>query len=226
VSDEASATSEATSDATDATADTLGDLTSETLEESTSSQDACAFEPSGPLITIRVTNMTQQPVFFDAVNPCDPPPGLRIEAGGSFRWFARACELACADASAGECGTSCPAECEATTVLRLDPGGTYEQLWAGGEYVDYVIGDDSADCFGEECPESCVAPVPLPEGIFELISSVRTGCSAGASGGCECEPNAEGYCFGKDDDLGQGDELVHSVEFTFPSTENVELILD
>ena len=125
-------------------------------------------------------------------------------------WPDNDCGFTCADVLAGDC--LCGIDCGPNEAIRLEPGGTFTTSWDGSFRSRF---DPPATCHaGETCVgQTCEAIRSAPDGALRLTSvaaPVATACPAG----CDCEPNADGWCAVPPD---FGPSLMQSVEITLPS---------
>jgi hypothetical protein len=144
----------------------------------------------GPPVTVRITNTDTIPIYLaDTVGCTTVVPFDVLRDGGPVYWQFEEC-TSCAAAVSGSCG--CPAACPIDSVIRLDPGGTWEGSWPGSERMQITL---PAGCTDDFCGPQCTNAIASPAGNYEiqLVYSSLVDCGA-AQCDCQSEPDPAGWC--------------------------------
>ncbi len=209
----------ASSEAGDAGTGTGGAET--TVGGGTSGGEACEEllpAPSAPVM-LRVRNDRPEAIFIDSFG-CGP--GVRITSGGqSTQWQFPGCNLApCEGVLSGDCGITC-ADC-AQGILRIASGGTYEQLWEGGVYVDTQA---PQECVAEGCQPECHQALPIPAASYELGADVFLSCPLDTPDLCECPGGEQDACAIFSESPTAGGTTRVSVAFDYPAETTAEIVV-
>jgi hypothetical protein len=161
-------------------------------------------------IPVAIVNTGAQPIVL-AQHGCS---GLYVAVeslvpGIPGGWPDNDCGFTCVDVLAGDC--LCGIDCGPSEAIRLEPGGTYTTSWDGSFRRRF---SPSAACYaGDTCvSQPCEAIRTAPDGSYVLFSEAApldTACPEG----CDCEPNADGWCAVPPS---FGASIMQSVEITLP----------
>jgi hypothetical protein len=114
--------------------------------------------------------------------------------GGEYE-LVLGCRNTCSDAALFCDSPDCPAICLHSSVVRIDPGGSYTVPWPAVTYRETRLPSGCTDCESEVHPVlECVLREPLQPGVEYLFAA--TGALAPECFGdvCDCEPDADGSC--------------------------------
>ena len=174
-----------------------GSTSTSTSTSTTSSGNSCSdFLPPDDLggpVTIRIENNTTADLYIgDPNQSCGSVPiyALHGPADEVLNGGLDGCEYSCEQLQSGSCG--CTGDCMAPHVIRVTAGGALVTEWGG---YHYVATEMPAECFFDAmCAPSCLLETVAPDEV-EVHATVYPEVSCGGgSGGCTCEPDADGSC--------------------------------
>ncbi len=178
-------------------------------------------DESGTPVMLRVRNAGADPIFL-ALPGCGPGVGLARDGAGVAWLFPDCGDPACAQVEEGECTVQCDGAC-AAGVLRIAPGGSYEQLWPGTTYTAAV---QPSECVGaDDCAPECTRAVAAEAGTYQLTAQVYDSCPLLDGASCDC-PGGEQPSCGVFSSIDAGVlPQPAAVSFEVPSQTEVELVV-
>jgi hypothetical protein len=201
------------------TASTASGQTDSSAQDSTgagsseSGEDPCS-QPSGDQIQLRLVNQTGGPLFFDAYVQA-PEIALRIDG---VLWPKPVCTPSCEQAIGGTCEYQ---PCD-ISVLRVESGGSFAANWDNTQWFSSL----AHECAPASCADvECSKPSLAGEGSFTLAVRASDLC-LNAGGGCNCAPNADGWCVGEANDVPGATSFEASQEFVYPTDVVVEVVIE
>jgi len=169
---------------------------------------------------IRIENTGDEPLFLGGLWSCDFARMLVVptDAANGVHWPLLKCEFSCEDVLAPG-GMGCDSSCPIANVIRIEPGGAFEDPWPGDMHDP---AEPPAQCCSEDeggC--ACFVRRPAPEGEYEATVNVFTEVSC-AVGDCDCTPNDDGWCEieGFAETIPEDGQLA-SVTFDYPTDDAV-----
>jgi hypothetical protein len=138
----------------------------------------------GDEVKVTLRNDTNAPIFVPAGEGCSFVPFTMERSGDELKWSRAACEWSCEEIL-DSC--ACGADCVANTLLRIEPGGSYDITW---DLALYAGKDLSLDCPVEGCPTHCYRRVVAGDGDYRVTASAGTACVGGATA-CSCSDGVE-----------------------------------
>ncbi len=185
-------------------------------------------DEEAPVVTIRFTNASAQPLFVGSQVFCaDPPPFTLLNANGEVL-----------DIDGSGCGTSCenmqenglitcPDVCQVPAVHMIAPGGHFDAKWNGTLKKPVVM---PASCVqgGAEEAQSCIQRVTAPRSLYTVEAQAFTeafGC--GPDGDmCTCTPSADGSCQVPATGFVSGFIFPEKATLNYPDVPMIELVWD
>jgi hypothetical protein len=175
----------------------------------------------GPEVSVTIRNETAAPLYFTQTEFCSALPPFLIRRGAErVDWYVEPC-VSCDAVIDGQCG--CPALCAADSVIRIDPGGSYEEAWTGAEAFSATL---PAECTTEGCGDQCTALAQAVDGAYTARANAGTEVTCGMGIPCDCidTPDDAGWCSAPG--IRAGDQLQVDVDFDYPDTDSVEIVFD
>ena len=138
----------------------------------------------GDEVKVTLRNDSNAPIFVFTGEGCDYLPFTMKHSGHDVKWSRATCEWSC-EQVLDEC--ACGADCAAATLIRIEPGASFDITWDLGLYVTK---DLSLDCPAEGCPTTCYRRAVASDGDYQLTASAGTAC-AGDPTACTCSGGAD-----------------------------------
>lgn len=216
-SGEGSDSADGSGSASDSASDSQTSEGSDSAEGSGSGGDCQSLEPAQPqALELTLTNRRADPIFIGG--GCGPALSLE-QVGSSTLFAANTCDApTCGAVLDGDCSTACAACLPG--VLRIEPGASYTQEWAGTVFSRSEI---SAECSGG-CVDSCWEEELAADGDYRLRSDVFVDCPETIED-CSCPEGTTPPCFIEAYD-GTVNAEVREVDFALPNAGPVELFID
>ena len=171
--------------------------------------------PATTDVELRVTNQRADPIFVDA--GCGATL-LLSQVGGTASFAADTCDApTCESSLEGDCSMACAACIPG--VLRIEPGASYTQTWAGSIFNRVDIAG-----FCELCSDECWQEHTAPDGDYQLRANVFLECPETLDD-CECPAGEEPPCFIEAYD-GAVNAEERTVDFAMPNDGPIELLID
>lgn len=189
-------------------------------DDTTGGPQAC--DPSdpaiGPGVSVTISNAGDVPLYLpEGVSCAIRPPFSIWRDDAEVTWAVEAC-LTCTAAAEGAC--NCPGACVLDTVIRIDPGGSWEGQWTGAQALAAEL---AAECAGEFCSGACMAllQAPAADYIARAVGGTDVDCGAET---CEClgEPSPEGWCSVAG--IVSGTETIAEATIAYPVTRAVDVV--
>lgn len=169
-------------------------------------------ELSGDELTVTLRNDTGATLFVVAGEGCDWQPFAMERGGDAVKWYRGACDWSCEDVL-DSC--ACAAECAASSLVRLDPGASYDVVW---DLALFAAEDLSLDCPAEGCPTRCTRRTVAGEGGYRITAAAGPDCVDGDAS-CACEAGANACLV--HGELGGTATATAEASFTLPDDEVV-----
>ncbi len=179
-------------------------------------------------VTVKYENHRSTPIFVKGAADWEPNLHFVIsdDTGGSpLRLFSSYCGYAtCEILGVGYAG--CDAGIAFVPIVRIDPGGSWEEIWNGLHAVErsmpescYLDGSSTSTCDQMQVPAAAT---------YSVMSAAGSECP-----GCTCVPSAEGSCLDpvyiSAPEAGifvSGESLTATTTVTFPAASAITLQFD
>jgi hypothetical protein len=183
-------------------------------------------QTSNQTVSVVFRNQGTQPVFLHTASTFDPGARFTISdgSGADVGLPFGNCVPTCASFAAGP--VNCDAGISFAKVIRIDPGGTYQEAWNGLVTIQRTM---PAACYNEaSAPQASCAQLQKPAtGSYQAHAMAGTSCPD-----CICTPDATGSCINFGQALTEagtipavsGEALVASAEVTLPGATEIELV--
>ena len=199
-----------------------GDATGSTDAGDTTAGPTQCLPPApqiGPAVTVRIVNEQALPVYIPDTFGCTTlVPFDVVRDGTPVPWQYEEC-TSCEAAIEGIC--FCPAACPIDSVLRLDPGGTWEGSWPGSETMPLTL---TPECTDEFCGPQCATSIAAVDGAYtvEVQTAIDVDCFDAQ---CDCvgAPDPGGWC--RVNGTLAGDQAGQVQPFSYPSETSVEVVI-
>ncbi len=176
-------------------------------------------------VTVRIRNDGSAPIYLgSASGGCTPYIDLLLSRGGDNVPFHTdaSCTGTCELLQQGE--LACTDECAVPPLIYIEPGGSYEETWAGTVFQHR---DDMPEgCYFDASYASggCQQIVVAPDGdyVFTVNAWDDMGDCAGPES-CECTPDVDGSCAMYNFIPPAGTPRQASASFRYPDDTTVEI---
>lgn len=197
----------------------------ETGSNASSSCDGFDDEMSNQMVSVVFRNQGTQPIFLHTSFTADPGARFTVSdsSGADVGLPFGSCNPTCASFAAGP--VNCDAGIVIAPVMRIDPGGAYQETWNGLVTIARMM---PAACYNEAAtPQASCSQLQKPaSGSYQAHAIAGTSCPD-----CLCTPDATGFCIdhGFLTDSGtspavSGEALTATANVTLPGATEIELV--
>jgi hypothetical protein len=155
--------------------------------------DQLANEPGWP-VSVRLVNGTKRPLYLGQETPgCGLGTLFHVgDPSGTTLDEPQACSSTCQDLAQGV-STCVPGTCAPRSVVTLQPGEAFQQVWSGSYLKEEVL---PAGCPPGSQASTCSRVVAIQPGTFTFAATARTAIDCSPFGGVctPCMVDGNGGC--------------------------------